>query len=133
MQQCFTRFGMITYLILANIGLFLNRTIVFSQWTYRWNSYSLYILTLSINGLFRLNISTIPIIYALNSSNPLNYNLFSFYEMQLYLLHAFNQLMRILFVIACADCYASCSNRSNIRASSRYEVAFDLFCCSGLS
>ncbi len=65
-------------------------------------------------GLSCLNISTFPIIYAFNNPNSLNYNLF-FFDMQFYLLYAFNQLMRILFVIACADHYASCSNRAYIR------------------
>jgi hypothetical protein len=77
---------------------------------------------MSICGLLGLNISTIPVIYALDNPDPLKYNLF-FCEIQFYLRHAFNQLMRTFFVLACADRYASCSERANIRAFSRYQTA----------
>jgi len=122
---------MIIFLILGNIELLLNIA-VFSESTNRRNVCPPFILTMSKCGLSCLNISTIPVIYALNNPNPLNYNLF-FCDMQFCLQHAFNQLMRTFFVIACADHYASCSNPAHIRAFSRYEVVFHLFCFSGLS
>jgi len=124
-QQFFTRYEMTTYLRLGNIRLLLNIAF-FSQSTYPRNSCSPYILTMSICSLPCLNISTIPVIYASNNPNPLNYNLF-FCDM-----HLINQCETI-FVIVCVDLSAFCSNRANIRAFSRYEVSFHLFCFSGLS
>jgi hypothetical protein len=89
---------------------------------FRRNSCSLYILTMSVCGLLGLHISVIPVIYALDNPNPSSYDIY-FCAIQFYLRHAFNQLMRTFFVIACADRYASCSQKTSIRALSRYEVA----------
>ena len=130
LQQCFTRYGMTGYLVLGSVGLILN-IIIFSQPTFRRNSCSLYILTMSIYGLLGLHISVVPVIYALNHPDPLTSNRF-FCAMQFYLRHAFNQLMRTFFVLACADRYAACSRRANIRAFSRHEVAVRVIPCASL-
>lgn len=120
-EEYFTRYGMTGYLILGNIGLILNIA-VFSQRISARNPCLLYLLSMSICGLIGLNISTIPYIYALDHSNPLKNNLF-LCRFQFYLRHAFNQLMRTFFVIACADRYACSSKQAKIRAFSRDIVA----------
>ena len=112
---------MTTYVILGNIGLLCN-IIIFRQAFYRRNSCSMYILFMSINGLFGLNISTIPVIYATNNFNPMNSNVV-FCGLQFYLRHLFNEIMRTCLVLACFDQYVSCSRQAHIRALSRYEVA----------
>ena len=130
LQQCFTRYGMTGYLTLGSVGLILNIA-VFSQPAFRRNSCSLYILSMSIFGLLGLQISAVPVVYALDNPNPLNYN--SFYcGIQFYLRHGFNQLMRTFFVLACADRYAACSRKPNIRAFSRCEVARRVIPCTSL-
>ena len=120
-EQYFTRYGMTGYLILGTIGLILNIA-VFSQRISSRNPCSLYLLSMSICGLIGLNISTIPYIYAVDHPNPMDENLF-LCQIQFYLRHAFNQLMRTFFVIACADRYACSSKQAKIRAFSRDVVA----------
>ena len=116
-QNDMTRYGMTTYLIIGSIGLIFNISI-FRQSAYRQNSCALYISTMSICGLLGLHISVVPIIYALYHPNPLT-NSLVFCQMQFYIRHTCNQLTRTFLVFACADRYASCSNRANIRAFNR--------------
>jgi hypothetical protein len=77
---------------------------------------------MSICGICGLNISAVPVIWALAYPNPVLYNQVAC-GMFFYFRHAFNQMLRTLFVVICADRYASCSTRSNIRAFSQYKVA----------
>ena len=123
-QRCLTLYGMTGYLILGNIGLIINIA-VFSQRISSRNPCSLYLLSMSICGLVGLNISTIPYIYGLDHRDAINQSLF-FCQIQFYLRHAFNQLMRTFFVLACADRYACSSKEAKIRAFSRDIIAVRL-------
>jgi hypothetical protein len=123
-QQCLTRYGMTTYTTLGNIGLILN-IVVFIQPGHRRNSSSLYILAMSFCALIGLNVSNISVIYALDHSDIRNSGLV-FCQLQVYLRHVFNQMMRTFFVLACADRYAISSNHARIRTFSRYQVAIRL-------
>jgi hypothetical protein len=119
-QYCLTRYGMTTYITFGNIGLLFNIA-VFSQPTHRRNPSSLYILTMSICAFIGLNISVIPVIYAIDHPNSLNSSAFYCY-FQFYFRHAFNQMMRTLFILACANRYAMSSNQARIRSFSQYKT-----------
>ncbi len=117
-QQYLTNYGMTTYFTFGNIGLLFNIAI-FSQ---HRNSFSLYILTMSICAFIGLYISVITIIYIsyhpnLVISSPV------YCQLQFYFRHSFNQMMRSFFIFACADRYAISSNNLRIRSFSRYYVA----------
>jgi hypothetical protein len=120
-QQCLTRYGITGYLILGDIGLLFNIAI-FSQPTHRRNPSSLYILAMSLCALIGLNMSVVPIIYALYQPDPSTTS-FVFCLLQRYLRHSFNQMMRTFFVLACADRYMVTSHNARIRSFSRYRVA----------
>jgi hypothetical protein len=64
-QQYMTRYGITTYVILGDIGLFFNMAI-FSQPIHRRNPSSLYLLVSSICAFIALNFSSIPVIYQLD-------------------------------------------------------------------
>ncbi|CAF3720897.1 unnamed protein product [Rotaria sp. Silwood1] len=120
-QKYLTRYGMTTYVTLGNTGLVFNM-LIFGQKAHRRNSCSLYILAMSFCSSIGLNSAVIPIIYALDHPNPLSYSLV-FCKLQYYLRHVFSQSMRTFFVLACADRYATSSNRVCIRSFSRQQVA----------
>ncbi|CAF2795391.1 unnamed protein product [Rotaria sp. Silwood2] len=120
-QKYLTRYGMTTYVTLGNIGLVFNM-LIFSQPAHRRNSCSLYILGMSFCSCIGLNSAIIPIIYALDHPNLLSYSLI-FCKLQYYVRHVFSQSMRTFLVLACADRYATSSNRVCIRSFSRYQVA----------
>jgi hypothetical protein len=120
-QSCFTRYGMTIYVVLGSIGSFLN-IVMFSQSTYRGKSCAIYILAMSVTGIWGLNISAVPIIWGLNAPSPFLYNQFSC-GLFFYFRHSLNQMLRTFFVFVCADRYASCSAQANIRAFSQYKVA----------
>ena len=119
-QDCLTRYGMTTYITFGNTGLLFN-TAIFSQPPHRRNPFSLYILTMSICAFIGLNISVIPVIYAVDHLNSLNSSAFYCY-LQLYFRHAFNQMMRTFFILACANRYAMSSNQARIRSFSQYKT-----------
>lgn len=121
-QEYLIRYGMTTYITLGDIGLLCNIAI-FSQSAYRRNSCCLYILCMSFCSLIGLNSAVVPYIYGLNHPNPLSHSLVVC-KLQYYLRHVFSQLMRIFFVLACADRYATSSSRPCIRSFSRPQVAF---------
>ena len=126
-QQYLTRYGMTTYIALGNMGLFFNMAI-FSWPAYRRNPCSLYILVASLCGLIGLNISAVPVVYALDHPNTVTSSAV-FCQLQFYLRHSFNQMMRTLFIFACADRYASSSNNVRIRAFNRYKIAVWITVC----
>ena len=115
-QEYLTRYGMPTYMTFGNIGLIFN-LIIFSQPTHRKNPCSLYILTMSVCSLIGLNLALIPIIIKLDYINLILCRLHT------YFVQVFNQTMRTLIVIACADRYAICNERASIRLFSQYQVA----------
>lgn len=123
-QENMTRYGMTIYLVLGNIGLLLNM-IFFSQKTHRQNPCSLYLLASTICRLTTLNISLIPIIYALDHPDQRNTSLI-YCKLQYYFRHVPNQMMRSLIILACVDRYALCSIRPRIRSFSQYWVAIRL-------
>lgn len=120
-QQYLTRYGMTTYVALGSMGLLFN-VAIFSWPAYRRNPCSLYILAASLCGLIGLNISTVPVVYALDHPNTVTTSAV-FCQVQFYLRHSFNQMMRTFFIFACADRYASSSNNVRIRAFNRYRTA----------
>jgi len=126
-QQCFTRYGMTTYVILGSIGSLFN-VAMFSQPSYRQKPCAVYILAMSITGICGLNISTVPIIWGLYYPSPFLYNQCSC-GMFFYFRHAFNQMLRTFFVLVCADRYASCSKSAKIRSFSQYKVAVRMVPC----
>jgi hypothetical protein len=130
LQQYLTSYGMTTYTILGNIGLLCNIAI-FSQSAHRRNPSSLYILAASISGLIGLNISVVPVVYALKHPNPLTSSLM-FCQLQFYVRHAFNQMMRSFFIFTCADRYAISSNNVRLRSFSRYTIALRTIVCVAL-
>ena len=123
-QEKMTRYGMTTYLVLGNIGLLLNM-VFFSQKMHRQNPCSLYLLASTICRLTSLNISLIPIIYALDHPDQRNTSLI-FCKLQYYFRHVPNQMMRSFIILACVDRYALCSIRPRIRSFSQYWVAIRL-------
>lgn len=78
---------------------------------------------MSLCALIGLNISVIPVIVASVNPNVLNYH-YLYCELQLYFRHAFNQMMRTFFILACADRYAISINNLRVRSFSRYQIAF---------
>ncbi|UJR34833.1 hypothetical protein I4U23_027614 [Adineta vaga] len=126
-QQCLTRYGITTYLILGDIGLLLN-IIIFSQLTHRRNPVACYILAMSFCGFIGLNISVIPYIYGLDHLDPLTTSLL-FCQLHRYLRHVFNQMMRTFFVLSCADRYIVTSQHVYIRSFSRYQIAICVIPC----
>jgi hypothetical protein len=119
-RNCLIRYGMHIYIILGNIGLLFNMAI-FSQRTHRRNSTSLYILIMSFCAFIGLNISVIPYIYALDSPNSFTPSAL-YCQLQFYFRHAFNQMMRSFFILACANRYAISSNQLRIRSFGRYQI-----------
>ena len=126
-QQYFTRYGMTTYVVLGNMGLLFN-VCIFSWPAYRRNPCALYIFAASVCGLIGLDISTVPIIYALDHPNIITTSAV-FCQVQFYLRHSFNQMMRTFFIFACADRYASSSSDIRIRAFNRYPIAIRITLC----
>ncbi|CAF0837888.1 unnamed protein product [Adineta steineri] len=126
-QQYLTRYGMTTYIILGNIGLLLNIAI-FIWPAYRRNPCSIYILAASFCGLIGLNISAVPVVYALDNTNPVTASLF-FCQFQFYSRHSFNQMMRTYFIFACIDRYAISSNNVRIRSFSQYRTTIYIIIC----
>ena len=120
-QRYMTYYGMTTYIILGNIGLLFNIAI-FIWPAYRRNSCSLYILAASICGLIGLNFAAVPVVYALDHPNPGTMSLL-FCQLQFYIRHSFNQMMRTFFILCCADRYASSSTNVRLRSFSRFRVA----------
>lgn len=115
---------MTTYVTLGNIGLLFNLAIFFPP-AYRRNPCSIYIFAASVCGLIGLNISTVPVIYALDYPNPSTTSV-RFCELQFYFRHAFNQMMRTFFICACIDRYAISSIRVRIRSFSHCRTAICL-------
>ncbi|UJR17434.1 hypothetical protein I4U23_004329 [Adineta vaga] len=123
-QQYMTRYGMTTYVILGSIGSFFN-ILMFSQTQYRRTPCALYILAMSISGIWGLNVSAVPVIWGLDYPSPFLYNQVSC-GMFFYFRHSLNQMLRTFFVLVCIDRYACCSDRARIRAFSQYKVAIRL-------
>jgi len=120
-ENYLTRYGVTCYLILGNIGLLLNM-FIFIRPAHRRNSCSLYLFSMSFCSLIGLNSATVPNIYALDHSNPLVQSIVVC-KLQYYFRHAFSQLMRMFFILACADCSAACSKNVWIRSLSDYRHA----------
>jgi hypothetical protein len=85
-------------------------------------------LAASLHGLIGLNISAVPVVYALDHPNTITSSPV-FCQVQFYLRHSFNQTMRTFFILACADRYASSSNNVRIRAFNRYRIAVRITLC----
>jgi hypothetical protein len=119
-QQCLTRYVLTTYVTFGIIGLLFN-ILIFSQPAHRRNSTSLYILAMSSCALVSVSVYIVPTIYTFNHLDPLTYSPF-LCQIVYYLRHAFNQMMRTFFVLACADRYALSSNQARIRSFSQYRV-----------
>ncbi len=90
---------------------------VFSQPAHRRNPSSLYILTMSLRAFIGLNISVIPVLYALYQSNSITFSVL-YCQLQFYSHHAFNQMTRSFFILACINRYAISSNQARIRSFS---------------
>ncbi|CAF1228092.1 unnamed protein product [Adineta ricciae] len=121
LQRYLTRYGMTTYNVLGNIGLVFNM-MLFLWPVFRRNPCSIYIFAASLTGLIGLNISTIPVIHALDHPNPSTVSV-RFCELQFYFRHSFNQMMRTYFICACIDRYAISSGNKRIRSFSRFRIA----------
>ncbi|CAF0792551.1 unnamed protein product [Adineta ricciae] len=76
----------------------------------------------SLTGLIGLNISTIPVIYALDHANSSTTSVQSC-ELQFYFRHSFNHMMRTYFICACIDRYAISSKSKRTRSFSRFQIA----------
>ena len=111
-----------------NIGSPLENGPFFSQKTHRQNPCSLYLLASTICRLTTLNISLIPIIYALDHPDQRNTSLI-FCKLQYYFRHVPNQMMRSFIILACVDRYALCSIRPRIRSFSQYWVGHSAYSC----
>ena len=123
-QEILTRYGMMSYLIIGDIGLIFN-ILYFTQASQRRNPCSLYLVASAICRLVTLNVAVIPILYALDHPNYSNISLI-FCKLQYYFRHAPNQMMRTFIVLACIDRYALCSMRPRMRAMNRFSVAIKL-------
>ena len=126
-QQHLTRYGITAYTVLGNIGLLINIAI-FSQPAHRRNPCSLLILSTSSCAWIGLNIAIIPVLYGLGNPNPATTS-YLFCQLQFYLRHSINQMMRTFFILACADRYAISSQHPRIRSLSRYKVVIRVIPC----
>ena len=119
-QNYLTRYGMIPYCILGNIGLFFN-LMIFSQSTHRRNASSLYLLTSTICHLFCLNFGIFPYIYALYHRDLLVTSLI-FCKIQFYFRHTPYQILRTLMILACVNRYISSNARHRLQAFNDYHT-----------
>lgn len=119
-QDFLTRYGMITYLILGNIGLFFNINI-FSQPTHRRNPSSLYLLSMTICNFFSLNFGTIPFIYALDHQDLLT-TVVIICKLQFYFRHAPYQMMRTFMILGCINRYLSSTINHRFQIFNSYKI-----------
>lgn len=119
-QYFLTRYGMTSYLILGNIGLFFN-LMIFSQPTHRRNASSLYLLVSTICHFFCLNFGIFPYIYALYHQDLLITSLI-FCKIQFYFRHTPYQILRTMMILACVNRYISTNVRHRFECFNRYNT-----------
>lgn len=123
-QNSITRYGMTTYLILGDIGLFFNLNI-FSQPAHRRNASSLYLLASTICHIICLNFGIIPYIYALYHEDPISTSLI-FCKIQFYFRHTPYQMLRTFMILACVNRYISTKVQHRFQYFNQYRTSV---CC----
>jgi len=126
-QNFLTRYGMTTYLVLGNIGLFFNVNI-FSQRAHRRNPSSLYLLSMTICNFFSLNFGTIPFIYALNHTNLVTTSLIMC-KLQFYFRHTPYQMLRTFIIFACINRYISSNVQHRFQIFNQYRITIRCIIC----
>ncbi len=120
-QTYMIRYGMTTYLALGNLGNIL-AFIIFSNKTHRRNPCSLYLAMGCLTNIIGINFGVIPLVYALDHTDPLTSSL-ALCKWRQYILHAILMIDRNLIVLACIDRFAVCNSRVSIRNWSNIKLA----------
>jgi hypothetical protein len=121
-QQNITRYVLSTILILGNLGN-LTAILVFSQKKPRKNSFSIYLVTMSVFGCIASNWAIAPLVYVLDHYDMVDSSLI-LCRIRGYIVHVSGMCFRYTLVLMCADRYASSSSRVSIRALCRPQIAY---------